>query len=1259
LEYTVMKKQTIKYFAEGAANAAARANQEKREAVWAGLARPGLTAEDSVTVLRQKRLAVHLAAAVIVVQLLSLMTWSNDIAIAVFGITLAFASACAFVWFALNKDPSSLRWLLVASGLFYSGAFFVSESCTPLVQSGGRLFAMIVPTLLFHLPCGGGLFGSIVAPAGHFMLFVFYAILESSLSAPCFSRRSPTTTDSIATIFLQIILPWCVTCVCAVTTYHEMATETAEREDAEAFAAKVLANLDAGAFSEAASQSSAFVADGGFVPTAVDLALQQALMHANNFHASGVIPGVVSHTPEARSPKNGNGPQLPGFPMKTPPLMPGQTAGGPPKSPPLLSTSAGNSTEVLLTPGVNRQASGTRGAFVAFTENAEEGRQASFSVPSKDHSRRGSEIGSVTPRNLDGSAIAVNHGDGEVAAPGSFIRRRRSTTAMSRHGSVRHVFPMKRSRQFIVNFSLPRLAVYLDNARSEPEMARLILSQYKENITRVCNVFTGTLLFVSFTDVYVTFETCSGAAAASVYLLELMVKDNAHHLDPLVQQCLPFEVMAVIVNAELVCGLIGTDPSSANQLGWSSAEPVLAKIKHYFALTTLSPPIVLVANTLVHLIEGDFAMEKSHVGHFTIIERALERDAAGLPRLTHSRPREAEIDYDVAYDLPDVDIMIQRMVGGLQNDASGENSSGGTPTGAFPDGMGASMAHTGVSPEELSFRGKSAHGRRKRLSPEVVQLWRKFDADNNGHLDVEEIKEVLDELGIMMTESEFRVFFDEVDRDGNGTVNQEEFAKAFFTSNLGGAHVISGIRKAAASMKLTTGVDQLPIVMSAWRKYDADGSGSLEAEELAKVLSDLGITQSIEEVEWLVQKLDANGNGQVDFEEFAALFSEDVTELKGNIVKQRIEIVARVMENKAAQEVFSTPSQTQRDNLVALRHKIETYFSPILFLYIIYNFGVQTYRCSMGLEYPTHTPEVIADMSLDVIYISWFVMKLAVMPREVGGHILYLRKDALKDYVKSVDFWVDLITVLPIDFFYIGIDNPAVSGTYGYYRLNKLVAMYHLDWLFTLSARKVNPVMFRILNAMLGYVVVSHLFACALLIVTRIIGEGYMDNMTGTQTLISDAVTRYLMASLWAYQTLAGQIRGDAIPITDEQVALLLVACLVSLPIFASLLAVIGNAVNVETAESNFLSRVDSLRSYFSYARGRMPDGEAEALEVECIRYYRHLFETTGSLDITANPLNDVPAELLIQVTVETGLEMLRKVPIFKEASENVELFTR
>ena len=64
----------------------------------------------------------------------------------------------------------------------------------------------------------------------------------------------------------------------------------------------------------------------------------------------------------------------------------------------------------------------------------------------------------------------------------------------------------------------------------------------------------------------------------------------------------------------------------------------------------------------------------------------------------------------------------------------------------------------------------------------ILKAFQYFDTDNNGKINVEEIKHVLTFLGDIMTQEEVDKFFKSVDIDNNGCLDYREFIK-FWMNN--------------------------------------------------------------------------------------------------------------------------------------------------------------------------------------------------------------------------------------------------------------------------------------------------------------------------------------------------------------------------------------------------------------------------------------------------------------------------------------------
>lgn len=59
--------------------------------------------------------------------------------------------------------------------------------------------------------------------------------------------------------------------------------------------------------------------------------------------------------------------------------------------------------------------------------------------------------------------------------------------------------------------------------------------------------------------------------------------------------------------------------------------------------------------------------------------------------------------------------------------------------------------------------------------------------------------------------------------------------------------------------------------MTVFQKFDTDGNGSIDSEEIKKMMSQLDVEQGDNSIEEMVKEADKNGDGEVDFEEFLQL----------------------------------------------------------------------------------------------------------------------------------------------------------------------------------------------------------------------------------------------------------------------------------------------------------------------------------------------------------------------------------------------------
>ncbi|GAV57538.1 EF_hand_5 domain-containing protein [Cephalotus follicularis] len=126
-----------------------------------------------------------------------------------------------------------------------------------------------------------------------------------------------------------------------------------------------------------------------------------------------------------------------------------------------------------------------------------------------------------------------------------------------------------------------------------------------------------------------------------------------------------------------------------------------------------------------------------------------------------------------------------------------------------------------------------------------------FDKDGDGCITIEELATVIKSLDQTPTEEELQDMIREVDADGNGTIEFEEFLNLM-----------------AKNLKETDAEVELK---EAFKVFDKDQNGYISASELRHVMINLGEKLSDEEVEQMIREADLDGDGQVDYEEFVKL----------------------------------------------------------------------------------------------------------------------------------------------------------------------------------------------------------------------------------------------------------------------------------------------------------------------------------------------------------------------------------------------------
>ena len=126
-----------------------------------------------------------------------------------------------------------------------------------------------------------------------------------------------------------------------------------------------------------------------------------------------------------------------------------------------------------------------------------------------------------------------------------------------------------------------------------------------------------------------------------------------------------------------------------------------------------------------------------------------------------------------------------------------------------------------------------------------------FDKDKDGNITKKELGTVMRNLGQNPSEVELTEMINEVDIDGNETIDFREFLGLM-------------VRK----MKDSDIDEEL---LEAFKVFDRDGNGFITSHELKNVMVNLGEYLTPDEVDELVKEADLDGDGQINYEEFIKL----------------------------------------------------------------------------------------------------------------------------------------------------------------------------------------------------------------------------------------------------------------------------------------------------------------------------------------------------------------------------------------------------
>ncbi|XP_024392540.1 calmodulin-like protein 3 [Physcomitrium patens] len=179
----------------------------------------------------------------------------------------------------------------------------------------------------------------------------------------------------------------------------------------------------------------------------------------------------------------------------------------------------------------------------------------------------------------------------------------------------------------------------------------------------------------------------------------------------------------------------------------------------------------------------------------------------------------------------------------------------------MPAGWSGQTEIRGVSNLRGSYPGVSD------LPVDVVKdledVFKLFDRNGDGKISKAELGTVLHLLGDTLTDAELDQMIRDVDVDGDGAIDLQEFIKLNVE--------FLDVKPSAGGENGSSDVEGL---RSAFSVFDSDKDGFISAGELHRVLSSLGDDKSsLDDCQYMISCVDADGDQLVDFNEFQRLMS--------------------------------------------------------------------------------------------------------------------------------------------------------------------------------------------------------------------------------------------------------------------------------------------------------------------------------------------------------------------------------------------------
>ncbi|XP_051750355.1 cyclic nucleotide gated channel subunit alpha 1a isoform X1 [Ctenopharyngodon idella] len=312
----------------------------------------------------------------------------------------------------------------------------------------------------------------------------------------------------------------------------------------------------------------------------------------------------------------------------------------------------------------------------------------------------------------------------------------------------------------------------------------------------------------------------------------------------------------------------------------------------------------------------------------------------------------------------------------------------------------------------------------------------------------------------------------------------------------------------------------------------------------------------------------------------------------------------------------------------------------IITIPVMYNWTVIIARaCFEELQHEYLLIWFLLDYTSDLLYLADMAFRSRTGYLEQG---LLIKDEKLlrQRYTSSLQFRIDVISMLPTDIFYfvLGLDYPEI-------RINKLLRLNRMFEFFTISETMTNyPNIFRICTLVMYIIIIIHWNACLYFSFSKLIGFGSDAWVYPalTEPEFGELMRKYSFSLYWSTLTLT-TIGETPSPELDSEFLFHVVDFLVGVLIFATIVGNIATMIsNMNAAQAQFQARIDNIKQYM-HARHVSKD-----LEKRVIKWFDYLWTNKKAQD-EREVLRYLPDKLRAELGMNVHLETLMKVRIFAD----------